>query len=699
MPSATAEVPPLGLAVKEALVEAAATFLGLDAAAVIRRDPDGHLVVRSSSPRRFVGTRLSPADALDDALRGGRPVAGGEPGRVILEALGAGRIPPDAHALLVPIVWDGRPFGAFLAVRRGRRWEPDDQATRLVATFARVVGLEVGLTVEREAAHDARMRMSGLVESGLALASELDLEDLLEQIVEAARTVLGGRYAALGVLNEEGSGLARFITSGLSPEERRAIGAPPQGRGILGALIRDPRPLRLGRMADDPRSVGFPPNHPPMESFLGVPVALRGEVYGNLYVGEKVGGEFSPEDEQLAQALAAQAAVAVQNARRYESERARVHELQRIQEVGDAAREVGEGLLEALDLAQLLSLVTRRTRRLVDAQTAAVAVREEDGLGIRSAHGLHALTLELLPPTADAEALQAAIREALPEMSVEAIPLVHGDRLLGALIAVGVAPFDAVAGALMRSLAGQTVIALRVARRQSERLEGVRASAAERVAEAEARIDVEAQRRALEAQEAERARLARELHDETGQLLTGIRLRLAVLAEHVTDEAGREHLAELRGLVGEAGDNVRRLLTELRPGHIREQGLAAALEGAGRRLRDEHGVECEVNVTQLPDRLPDEVQIALFRVVQEGLTNVARHAGATSASVLVAARDERLRVVVEDDGKGFDASAPTNRLGLAGIRERVELLGGELRIESAPGAGTAVIVDLVVRGD
>ena len=116
-------------------------------------------------------------------------------------------------------------------------------------------------------------------------------------------------------------------------------------------------------------------------------------------------------------------------------------------------------------------------------------------------------------------------------------------------------------------------------------------------------------------------------------------------------------------------------------------------------LRDEHGVECEVNVTQLPDRLPDEVQIALFRVVQEGLTNVARHAGATSASVLVAARDERLRVVVEDDGKGFDASAPTTRLGLAGIRERVELLGGELRIESAPGAGTAVIVDLVVRGD
>jgi signal transduction histidine kinase len=697
--SRLAEAPTLGLAVKEELVEAAASFLRLDIVAVIRRDTDGQYVVRAGSPPLLVGMRLHPAEGLDAAIEAGRTLLAEPPARALLEMLGPGQAHPDGRALVVPITWDEHAVGAFIAVGHERDWPPSDPTTRLVETFARVVALEIGLSAERETAHDARMRMSGLVETGLALASELDVEELLAQLVDAARTILGARYAALGVLDEERSGLARFITSGLTPEERTAIGALPQGRGILGALIRDPRPLRRSRMSDDPRSVGFPPNHPPMKSFLGVPVVLRGEVYGNLYVTEKVSGEFSPEDEQLAQALAAQAAVAIENARRYQSERARAEELVRIQQVGDVAREVGEGLLEALDLSQLLALVARRVRRLLDAQTVAVAVRDDDGLRVRHAHGVHSLQLELLPPAEDVEALHVAIRDALRDASIEAIPLAEEEELLGALIAVGVAPFDDMARALMRSVAGQTVIALRVARRGAERLEGVRASAAERVAEAEARVDVEAQRRALEAQEGERARLARELHDETGQLLTGVRLRLAVLADHVTDEAGRAQLAELRALVAEAGDNVRRLLTELRPGRIREQGLAAALEEAGQRLREAHGVQCEVNIAQLPDQLPDEVQIALFRVVQEALTNVARHAQATCASVVVAAREERIRVVVEDDGKGFDASVPSDRLGLAGIRERVELLGGELRIESSPGAGAAVIVDLALRAD
>ena len=160
-------------------------------------------------------------------------------------------------------------------------------------------------------------RLQALLEAGLAVASGLEVDEVLRRVVDAAQTLTGARYSALGVLNDSGSELAEFITSGIGDEERRLIGDLPRGRGILGVLIRDAKPLRLADLSEDPRSVGFPPNHPPMRSFLGVPVMAGGAVFGNLYLTEQAEGEFTEEDEQVVTLLAAQAGVAIQNARLY----------------------------------------------------------------------------------------------------------------------------------------------------------------------------------------------------------------------------------------------------------------------------------------------------------------------------------------------------------------------------------------------
>src|SRR5690349_17467966 len=158
-------------------------------------------------------------------------------------------------------------------------------------------------------------RLRELFDAGVALSSELSLDSLLQKLVDTAARLTGARYAALGVIDESGAGLERFVTTGVDDATREAIGDLPHGRGILGVLIRDAHALRLERIADDARSVGFPPNHPPMTSFLGVPILMRGVPYGNLYLTEKSDGQpFTDEDEELVSLLAAQAAVAIENA-------------------------------------------------------------------------------------------------------------------------------------------------------------------------------------------------------------------------------------------------------------------------------------------------------------------------------------------------------------------------------------------------
>src|SRR5688500_7089064 len=205
-------------------------------------------------------------------------------------------------------------------------------------------------------------RLRSVVDAAIAVTSELSIEAVLQRIVEAAAELTGAKYAALGVIDQSGTGLENFVTTGFDDETIQRIGDLPRGRGILGVLIRDAEPLRLSDLGSDPRSVGFPPNHPPMKSFLGVPILLRGVAYGNLYLTEKRDhNDFTDEDQELVQLLAAQAAVAIENARLYESATRWGEQLQSLAEVGNA-------LATELELPRLLELVVTRLRELIDAR-------------------------------------------------------------------------------------------------------------------------------------------------------------------------------------------------------------------------------------------------------------------------------------------------------------------------------------------
>jgi signal transduction histidine kinase len=651
------------------LLRLTAAVVGLEAAAVVVLHDRGALV-RASWPVDRAGLELPDLapGGLTDLLES----LGGTPGGALLSA---------------PLDHEGRLDGVLCGIAATD--PPEHDGPRTLAMLAPLVGSQMQLLGERRRAEEAGARMTSLVDTGLSLSRELRLDDLLARIVQAARKVVGARYAALGVLDADGRELAEFVTAGLSDAQREAIGDLPRGRGLLGALIRDARPLRLERISEDPRSVGFPPNHPPMESFLGVPVGVRGQVYGNLYLTDKVGGPFTAEDEQMALTLASQAAVAVENVRRLEAERRRADELESVQEVARA-------VLTTLDLVSLLPLVARRARRLSGAETVGVAVGDAGGLVFRYAHGVDALTLEGARVPPETAAVQAELQRALGVAAVEVCELELDGEVVGALVAVGSRSFDEDARRLLSTFASHVALALANARAVEEKLRQVEDDARREAAAVRERAAGDAVRRAIEAQDAERARLARELHDEAGQALTALAVHLRALEGDVPEGSLRERVADLRGQLASASTAMRELATRLRPSALREGGLATAIEEQAARARESVGIEVDVDLRGLDAELPEEVQVALFRVVQEALTNVVRHSEATSVSIVATALGSRVRLVVDDDGRGFDPSAPTERLGLAGIRERVALLGGALRIESSPGGGTAVVVDLEV---
>jgi signal transduction histidine kinase len=538
--------------------------------------------------------------------------------------------------------------------------------------------------------------MQALVDAGIALSSELSLEGLLQKLVETAAELTGASYAALGVLDPTGSELERFVTHGIDPETHAAIGDLPRGRGILGVLIREARPLRLPDLGDDPRSVGFPPNHPPMRTFLGVPILLRGVPYGNLYLTEKQGGvEFSDEDEELTLLLAGQAAVAIENARLYESATRWSRQLESLNEI--AAALVGE-----LELPRLLELIARRLRALIDARLVTIALPAPDGdLRVEVAEGEGAEQLRgtrlgrqsskhgrvlgrrrservdsyLDDPEADQEVLRrVGARTGL------FVPLVVRDRAIGI-----VGAHDKLAADPRFSDADL-------------RLAETFASRAAVAVDLSKRVARDALRRVVEAQELERKRLARELHDETGQALTSILLRLKSLEEARDEDALRTAVGSLREIVVTTLQDVRRLAVELRPTALDDFGLVPALERLSDGFAEQTGIAVELESRLGERRLPSELETVLYRVVQEALTNVVKHARASHVSILLHERDGVVAAVVEDDGRGFARGAATDGgLGLVGMRERVALVDGRLDIESAEGSGTTIVVEVPVR--
>jgi signal transduction histidine kinase len=531
-------------------------------------------------------------------------------------------------------------------------------------------------------------RFRTLIETGLAINSELSLDGVLQRIVEAAALVTGARYAALGVIDPTGTSLERFVTHGIDEEMRRQIGDLPRGRGVLGALITDSRTLRLHELAEDPRSVGFPPGHPPMQTFLGTPIVLRGVAYGNLYLTEKEGGvDFDDDDEELITLLSAQAAVAIENARLYESATGWSRQLESLQEISSAL--VGE-----LDLPRLLQLVVERLRELIDARIVAIALPVPDGLRVEAiaADEAHELLHEVFPRESKAGAVLARGRSERVDAVLDDPEVVQDvARRFGAVTGLYV-PLVTREGPIGIVFAHDrqgrdprfTSADLRIAEHFGER--------AAVAVDLSRRIQRDSLRRVIEGQELERRRLARELHDETGQALTSVLLGLKAV-ERADDVPTA--LAELRELVVATLQDVRRLAVELRPKALDDFGLGVALERLVETFREATGISVEFESQLGEQRLPSEVETTLYRIVQESLTNVAKHAGARRVSILLVRRPGVVSALVEDDGHGFtEEDEQRGGIGLSGMRERLALLDGRLTVESGRGTGTSLVAEV-----
>jgi signal transduction histidine kinase len=544
------------------------------------------------------------------------------------------------------------------------------------------------MTTARELEETSPERLRHLVDTGIALSSELSTEALLRKLIETAVDLTGAAYGALGVVDRLGTGLEEFITVGVDDETRATIGDLPRGRGILGVLIRDRRSLRLSDLSQDPHSAGFPPGHPPMKTFLGVPIMLRGTAFGNLYLTEKAGGEeFSEADEEIVRLLAAQAAVAIENARLYEASRQWSRQL-------ESLNEVSEALVNETELSQLFDLATTRLRELLDARAVLTMVPAgEEHLVVETASGENGAGLVGLrldgqrskagrtfarqrPERIDSLIDDPEVDQTAPRMVAATaalyVPLVSQGRSVGIIVAFdkhGPDPrFSDADMRIAQAFANRVAVAIELSER----------------------VGRKAVQSLLEGQELERKRLARELHDETGQALASILLGLKSLEQQV----GTEPVARIRELVGSALDDVRRLTVELRPPALDDFGLEPALERLTSIVAERSGIDVQLSVRS-PVALPADQETAIYRIVQEALTNIVKHAGATSVSIIVMASGPSVRLVIEDDGSGFDPTKVRDgALGLIGVRERVAILGGRFELQSAPGAGTTIVVEL-----
>jgi signal transduction histidine kinase len=547
--------------------------------------------------------------------------------------------------------------------------------------------------------HDESHRC--LLDVGRALVGELDLEAVLERVLEEACAITGARYAALGVLNENRTGLERFLTRGIDPETHRAIGDLPHGRGVLGVLIEDPQPLRLNDVGSHPESYGFPANHPEMHTFLGVPVLARGQTWGNLYLTEKRGRqEFSDQDQEAVNVLAEWAGTAVENARLYESsERGRL-EAERAVRSLEAARDIADEVGGFSDVDRVLELIVKRGRALVDARTVLIMLRDRDELVVAASAG-HASDAKgrrfPIVGSTSGEVLERGrphrIKDVATELRIAAsalgvneaktallVPMLHHRDGIGVLAAfdrgeLGV-EFSAGDEQLLRTFAASAANA--VALNQSV---------------AEDRL-----RSAIVAADAERSRWARELHDQTLQSLGGLRVLLASALRRgdasLSERAMHQAIEDIELEI----ENLRAIITDLRPSLLDDVGLLPAIEAlVERRRRDGLRITVEfASPTGGDGALAPELETTVYRIVQEALTNVSKHARASSAGVTVEVGDHDVVIEVHDDGRGFDTNAKSDGFGLRGLAERAYLAGGTLDLESGE-HGTRVRAQLPSR--
>ncbi|MFF2516517.1 GAF domain-containing protein [Streptomyces sp. NPDC058086] len=559
---------------------------------------------------------------------------------------------------------------------------PGDAAVPVASPQLRLDDLLEGLQQQVQQVRAARDRMRTLLDAVLAVGSDLDLEVVLRRIVESAVALVDARYGALGVLGEEGT-IKQFITVGVDEETIAGIGHYPRGEGILGQLIRHPEPLRLANLADHPASVGFPAGHPPMTSFLGAPVRVRDEVFGNLYLTDKQGGaEFDADDEAVLRTLAAAAGVAIDNARLYDDARRKQLWLA-------ASDELTRSLLAGRDPAEVLASVAATVRELAcaDLVTLAVPVAESGELVVEVASGAREEEVRglVLPATTLASKVFAT-GETVTSDAVSADPRAEGGSSsvvdLGPAFYVPLGTRDHVRGVLLvANVPGGRVFPDAVV----DMVIGFGNQAALTLEVAEHRQDAE---RMLVL--SDRDRIARDLHDLVIQRLFAGALTLQSTLGRVAD---RPRVGErIQRVVDDLDDTIkviRSTIYGLRESErSRDGGLRAKLVTATDRAAEALGFTPALRMTGLLDTdVPAEYAEHLLAVLGEALSNATRHAHATSVDVSVDVSDQTLRLRVTDNGRGIDP-ATTRRSGLANLRQRAEDLGGDFNASSNQPSGT-----------
>jgi signal transduction histidine kinase len=548
----------------------------------------------------------------------------------------------------------------------------------------------------------------GVLEIARSVLAELDLEVVLNRVLESARELTGARYAALGVLGSSRTELERFLTIGIDNSEREAIGTLPRGRGVLDELIQHPTALRLADISEHPRSYGFPHGHPPMQSFLGVPILIDGTPFGNLYLTEKEGDEqFSEADEEAVTMLSELAGFAIDHARRYTGTREHRDELQRTVAALNATTQIARAVGAETDIEVILGLVAKRGRALVDARLLVIELVQRGRLLVSAGAGeLPPGLLGKQVPLSDsaastairtrhAQRLQEPLTRArfdehgLGTLGVEAsggliVPLVFQNHSYGVLVAID------------RINAGPEFTI------DDERLlEAFAASAATAVATAQS-VASERQRQRLAAAEAERQRWARELHDDTLQSLSALRVGLSTAKRSGKPETLEAAVTNAIDHLEEGITNLRALITDLRPASLDELGAAAAIQALCERA-ERQGIDVDVSIDldyeqgRERERHIPEVETAMYRIVQEALTNATKHGHAKRAIVEVHEDDTSVRLSVRDDGSGFDPDEHSDGFGLTGMNERVRLLDGALHVDSSPGLGTMITASFPIK--
>jgi signal transduction histidine kinase len=537
----------------------------------------------------------------------------------------------------------------------------------------------------------AQQRLTALLDAVMAVTADLELADVLSRIVHSACELVDAKYGALGVLGHDGEELVEFVTEGISQRDREAIGDLPRGHGVLGLLIHEARPRRLPDIAGHPDSFGFPPNHPPMHSFLGTPIRIRDEVFGNLYMTEKQGAaEFSPDDEAILVALAAAAGIAIDNARQYEISRQQRRWLA-------TTGAVAHLFLEGRDERSAMDFLAQRTWELAQAQLTMVALYNDDGdLVVRAVQAgkpnvaavsvddvlgtvLHKphwrelvaarepVLLLSRPGDITVDSLDTDVRAlgpSDPDGPTALLPITVGEDEIGVLAVAWAAAAESFVNDVvspLATLAQQLGLALVAARAQQDR----------------SRLAI------LE----DRDRIARDMHDHVIQRLfaTGLSLQsTSRLAEHPTVQT---RLDEAVDNLDAAIKDIRQTIFELHRAKPERQ-LGEEIAELVRESTQTLGFAPDLAIEGRLDSLAADLEADLVAVVREGLSNIARHAHASNASVRISV-DFMVRVEVADDGVGVSPALVES--GLGNLRQRAQARGGSLTLRARTPAGTEMV--------